>query len=206
MSGQRAQVVLDFWFGPLPLTPERLAQRMQLWFGGDEHNDIRALRDEDAARRFMPLIRSAAAGELSAWQSSPRRQLALVLLLDALPQQALRHTAGAYAGHAQALQITLSGLRQGADATLRPLERLFYYLPLQHAESPELQEESVAAFRRLPDEADDIERPAVEVALAAAQRQQAIIRQFGRFPDRNAALGRSSTADELAFLSESGSR
>lgn len=206
MSGQRAQQVLDFWFGPLPLTSERLAARMQLWFGGDAHGEIRTLRDEDAARRFLPLIEAALDGQLSAWQSSPRRQLALVLLLNSLPQQALRNTAAAYAGHAQALQITLAGLQQGADATLRPLERLFYYLPLQHAESAELQEESVAAFRRLPDEADDIERPAVEVALAVAQRQQAIIRQFGRFPERNAALGRSSTAEELAFLRESGNR
>ena len=109
MSGQRAQAVLDFWFGPLPLTPERLAHRMQLWFGGDEHHEVRALRDEDAARRFLPLIRSAADGSLAAWQSSPRRQLALVLLLDALPQQALRHSAEAY--------VSRTSLADHADRT-----------------------------------------------------------------------------------------
>ena len=145
----RAQEVLDFWFGPDPLSPPHFADRLHLWFGGDDPPDLIAERDALVTSRFRPLMDEAAAGGLDHWAGSPRRLLALVLLLDQFPRHVYRGRARAYAQDPRALAFTLHALTTGADATLTLAERLFLYLPLQHAESASIQEESIAAYRRL---------------------------------------------------------
>jgi uncharacterized protein (DUF924 family) len=139
---------------------------------------------------------------LDGWSGSPRRQLALILLLDSFPRHIWRGTARAFAQDAKSLALTLQGLQQGADATLTVLERLFYYLPLTRSESAAIQDEALAAFRRLPDEAPEGCRRALEWALAEAQSQAALIARFGRFPQLNLLLGRRSTGVEQAYLRE----
>lgn len=202
MSAARAQDVLDFWFGDDPGSAAALPQRLRLWFGAGDPPEVLAVRDEDLATRFLSLTESAARGDLDSWCGSPRRQLALILLLDTLPRHIWRGTAKAIAQDDKALALTLQGLQQGADATLTVLERWFYYLPLTRSESAAVQEEAVAAFRRLADESSDTCRPAVLDALQDAIARAQLIQRFGRFPQRNALLGRRSTGVEQQWLRE----
>jgi len=200
VSERRAQDVLDFWFGADPMAPDQLSQRMRLWFGGDDSPEIRALRDENVTARFGALAQSAAAGHLDAWVSSPHRLLALVLLLDQFPRSIHRGTAAAFAQDERALELVMAGLQTGADATLTPIQRVFFYMPMQHSESPDIQEESVAAFRRLALEAPLEHRSLFQNCLKFAQLHQRIVARFGRFPHRNAVLGRQDSPAEEAFL------
>ena len=159
----RAQEVLDFWFGPDPLSPAHFAARLHLWFGGDDPPELIAERDAQITARFRPWMDEAAAGALDHWAGSPHRLLALVLMLDQFPRHVYRGRARAYAQDSRALAFTLHALTTGADATLSLAERLFLYLPLQHAESAAMQEESIAAYRRLLADAPRSEQEAVRV-------------------------------------------
>jgi len=206
VSERRAQDVLQYWFGANPTAPDQIGTRLRLWFGGDEPPEIRDLRDESIAARFGTLIQHAAAGELDAWAGSPQRLLALILLLDQFPRNVYRGTAQAFGQDAKALELVRHGLQRGADATLRPIQRVFFYLPLEHAESADSQDESVAAFRCLLEEAPEEEKALFQRCLQSALAHQDIVARFGRFPHRNAALGRTSTEAELAFLNTEGVR
>ena len=101
------------------------------------------------ARRLEPLLERAARGEFASWAASPKRRLALILLFDQVPRNAYRGTAAAFAFDREALALTVEGMQLAADAALDPVERLFFYLPLEHAESLEAQDAAVAAFERL---------------------------------------------------------
>jgi uncharacterized protein (DUF924 family) len=196
----RASELRRFWFGGLPLTAARLDERMRFWFGREEPEEMRRQRDEELRTRFEPLVAEAAAGRLASWGGSPRRRLALILLLDQFPRNLYRGSPRAFATDAEALALALSGIQSGADAALGPAERLFFYMPLQHAESAEAQEESVAAYRRLLAESPEMLRPAFAAALGFAEGHRDIVRRFGRFPHRNRILGRPSTPEERAYL------
>ena len=130
MSERRAQEVLDYWFGTDPLAPSHFNSRLQLWFGAQGPADIRDAQDAELAQRFTPLMEAAALGELDRWAGSPRRLLALILLLDQFPRQVCRGRALAYSRDRQAMAFALDGIATGADAALAPVERLFFYLPL----------------------------------------------------------------------------
>jgi len=200
-SQPRAQEVLDFWFGREdPLSPKQFAARVHLWFGGDDPPEVVAERDATIAQRFRPYIDEAAAGALDHWAGSPNRLLALVLLLDQFPRHVFRGRARAYAQDHRAMTFTLHGLATGADAALTLAQRLFLYLPLQHAESAAMQEESIAAYRRLLADAPAQHRELFGSVLQFAEQHREIIQRFGRFPHRNAALSRRSTPEELEFL------
>ena len=196
-----AAEVRRFWFGRLPLKPEGVAERLALWFG-DAEEEQRA--DELIRSRFGALVARAAAGELAAWADSPRRRLSLILLLDQFPRHVYRGTERAFATDGQALALTVSGMQSAADAALTPVERIFFYMPLQHAEVSDAQEESVAAYRRLRNEAPAELRSMFASSLAAAEEHRAILARFGRFPHRNRALGRASTAEEAEYLGQRG--
>jgi uncharacterized protein (DUF924 family) len=157
--------------------------------------------DELVRERFGELTREAAAGKLSAWESGPRRRLALILLLDQFSRHIFRGTARAFAQDAKALTLTLSGMQFGADATLDPVERIFFYMPLMHAEDLDVQEEGVSAFRRLRAEAPTGLLGVVDASLAAAIEHRDLIARFGRFPHRNHSLGRENTPEEIQWLS-----
>jgi uncharacterized protein (DUF924 family) len=109
-----------------------------------------------------------------------------------------------FSGDERALALALSGMNSGADAALDPVERMFFYMPLQHSEAREVQDESVAAYRRLVMEAPEALRPTFESALSYAQRHRAVVDRFGRFPHRNRILGRPSTPEEMTYLAEGG--
>jgi uncharacterized protein (DUF924 family) len=197
---RRAHEVLEFWFGQRPYTFQHVQQRARLWFGDPGHPELLPQTDETVTQRFGALAADAAAGRLSAWESSPRRRLALILLLDQLPRNIHRGTPEAFAQDRAALALTVSGMQLGAEAALDPVERVFFYLPLEHAESLEIQEESVAAFQRLVAEAPAEPKPFFDAILRPAQEPRSWIERFGRFPLRNAALGRTSTREELQWL------
>jgi uncharacterized protein (DUF924 family) len=198
-----ARKVRDFWFGKIPLSPEQLPRRMKLWFG-DVAEDTKRQVDEALRARFTPLVERALAGELAQWADGPRRRLSLILLLEQFPRNIYRGTARAFAGDEQALPLALTGMQSVADAALNVVERVFFYMPLQHAESLEVQEESVAAYKRLLGDAPADVRGVFEECALYAERHRDVIRRFGRFPHRNAVLGRAATAEESAWLAAGG--
>jgi uncharacterized protein (DUF924 family) len=198
-----ARSVRDFWFGPRPLSAEELKGRIRFWFG-DGSSQLRHRRDEHMRACFGALLERAASGQLAAWADGPRRRLSLILLLDQFPRNMFRGSARAFAYDAQALGLTLSGMQSAADAALDVVERIFFYMPLQHSESREAQDESVAAYRRLHSEAPEELRGTFASALRSAENHRAIIEQFGRFPYRNPVLGRASTAKESDWLRKGG--
>ena len=194
-----ARKVRDFWFGKTPLSPEQLPRRMKLWFG-DVAEDTRRQVDDALRLRFAPLVERALEGALAQWADGPRRRLSLILLLDQFPRNIYRDTPKAFAGDEQALQLSLTGMQSVADAALNAVERIFFYMPLQHAESLEVQEESVAAYRRLLGEAPAEVREVFQGCVTYAEQHRDVIRRFGRFPERNAALGRATTPEEQEWL------
>ena len=198
-----ARSVRHFWFGELPMSAQRLKRRIRFWFG-DETSELRQRRDAEIFRRFGGLLERAASGQLEAWADGPRRRLSLIILLDQFPRTMFRGSARAFAYDSQALALTLSGMQSAADAALDVAERIFFYMPLQHAESREVQDESVAAFRRLASEAPEELGVPFAAALRSAENHRAIIEQFGRFPHRNRALGRVSTPEEELWLESGG--
>ena len=194
-----ARAVREYWLGAEPLTAEALDRRMGFWFGheGERH-------DAQIRERFGALLARAAAGELRAWADGPRRRLSLILLLDQFPRHMFRGTARAFEHDEQALTLALTGMQSGADGALDLAERLFFYMPLQHAENRDAQDESVAAFRRLLGEVPPELRAAFARNLGSAEKHRSIIERFGRFPHRNALLGRASTPEEEQWLKEVG--
>ena len=199
-----AQNVLFFWFGPRPYTAARIQQHARLWFGEPDAPELTPQTDDLIRERYADLTLTAERGELSTWESSPRRRLALILLLDQFPRNIYRGSARAFAQDLQALSLAVSGMQFGADATLDPVERLFFYMPLMHAESLDVQDESLAAFRRLLDEAPAELRRIFDSNLKYAVAHRDVITRFGRFPHRNQALGRESTPEELEWLATDG--
>lgn len=192
-----ARAVRDYWFGARTLTPEALEQRMEFWFGPEGKR-----QDEEIRSRFGATLERAAAGKLDSWADGPRGLLSLVILLDQFPRNMFRGTARAFAYDAAALALTLSGMQSAADGALDFAERLFFYMPLQHAESLDAQDESVAAFRRLLAEVPAELHAIFADALHFAEKHRAVIERFGRFPHRNVLLGRPGTPAEAAWLAE----
>ncbi|MBV8574013.1 MAG: DUF924 domain-containing protein [Acetobacteraceae bacterium] len=180
--------VLAFWFADGP------ARYRDAWF------DATPEFDAGCAARFGNALRDARSGALDHWAEEPRGALALVVLLDQLSRNIHRGTPDAYAADPQALAVARAALARGFDVGLAPVERLFLYLPFEHAESLAEQEESVRLFEGLRGTYDG-----AESAIDAAHWHHEVIRRFGRFPHRNAVLGRASTPEEQAFIAEAGS-
>jgi uncharacterized protein (DUF924 family) len=201
-SARSAQDVLRFWFGTRPYSAGSLQQHQRLWFGDAAAPELTPQADELIRERFGALMLAAERGELDGWESSPRRRLALILLLGQFARSAWRGTARAFVREHAALALTVSGMQFGADAPLDPFERLFFYRPLMYAEALEVQEESVAAARRLLEEAPESLRAPFERTLQQAMLHRDIIARFGRFPQRNALLGRDSGSDEREWLAD----
>ena len=190
--------LLTFWFGPRPKKAADLAARMGVWFGNN------ADFDRELVERFVDLAHAAAAGELDEWAFEPRRRLALILALDQLPRNIHRGDALAFAHDNKALALTLDGLSSGMDRKLANLERLFFYMPLQHSEDVEIQATAVAVYEQLMLDADKLEKDALATAFDFAQQHRDLVQRFGRFPHRNAMLGREATPAETEFLASGG--
>jgi|KBSSwiStaDraftv2_1062776.scaffolds.fasta_scaffold21290_3 uncharacterized protein (DUF924 family) len=207
--------VREFWFGKsltgsLPGQGEiasralALNRRASLWF--EPNPQLMGQQDELVRAQFQGLVERGGRGELASWADSPRRRLSLIILLDQFPRHIYRGTAKAFAYDPEALALTLSGMQSAADGALNIIERLFFYMPLQHAESTEVQDESVSAYRRLVAESPAEMRSTFESSLQSAEEHRALIRQFGRFPHRNRLLGRDTTPEEDAYLKKAGDR
>ncbi|OLU34202.1 hypothetical protein BVH03_03280 [Pseudomonas sp. PA15(2017)] len=194
------QPLLDWWFGLAGAAAQSAAEKHKLWFGKRDEQDA------EAGKRFGVLVEQALAGELQGWSADPRGWLAHVLLLDQLPRMIHRDTPLAFAGDASARELVEEGITLGWDRALSPLHRVFIYLVLEHAENPLQQARAVQLFGELAEGAGDVERELFAGFLDYAVRHQQVIQRFGRFPHRNEILGRVSTADELRFLAEPGSR
>jgi uncharacterized protein (DUF924 family) len=180
--------ILAFWFGEIP------GNERPEWFRKDDSFDAR-IRE-----RFGPAVEAALDGAYGDWDLTARGSLARVLLLDQFTRNAFRDTPRAFAGDPQALATAQNAIARGLDGELLPLERWFLYMPFQHSEDRSVQKQSIEVFSRL----------AAETGLAPpldwARRHAAIIERFGRFPHRNAILGRVPTPEEEAFLRTPGSR
>ena len=190
--GNEASTIIDFWFGAPGSAEHGTARRV--WFAKD------AAFDAEIRERFGALVEQALRGELDDWGDDARSALAQVLLLDQFTRNAFRDTPRAFAGDPRALAAAtrMVGLRH--DEQLPTFMRGFVYLPYEHAEGLAMQDEAIRLLTRLA--AAD---PAQQSMLDYAHRHRAIIARFGRFPHRNAILGRRSTAEELAFLKQPGS-
>ncbi|WP_051390761.1 DUF924 family protein [Paraburkholderia mimosarum] len=188
--GPRA--VLDFWFGA-PGT-EAFGRERKMWFRK------RAVFDAQLRERFGALVDAAHAGELDAWCATPEGALALVIVLDQFSRNCHRGTPRAFVADEKALAIARAMVASGADLRLPTLQHsAFAYLPFEHAESIEAQRESLRLFGELAKDPEG--RGYYDYAVQHAK----VIERFGRFPHRNAQLGRASTDEETAFLRERGS-
>jgi uncharacterized protein (DUF924 family) len=188
---------------PPPADRARIAALLDFWFGaaGDvAHDRPRAVwfRREpgfDAAcRAFLAEYGEAAAGRHDHWLGWRDAALALVLLLDQLPRNLFRASPQAYATDAAARHAAAIAVARGFDVALPPVRRRFVYMPFMHSENLADQQRSLALFETMQDDPDNAD------SLAAARRHRGIIARFGRFPHRNAILGRTTTPDEAAFL------
>lgn len=186
-SDTRSREVLDFWFGVPAAAP-----RME-WFRKDEAFDA------EIRRRFGALHAAAAVGELDAWRASAEPMLALVIVLDQFSRNLFRGDARAFAQDAYALDCAKQAVARHDDLALLPVQRQFLYLPFEHSEDLGDQERGVELMLAL----DAFEETRGISSWAVKHRD--IVARFGRFPHRNAALGRASTAEELEFLKQPGS-
>lgn len=188
-----AQDVLDFWF--LPPSHEGYGKPRMEWFRKDDAFDA-AIRG-----RFGGAIAQAVAGGLREWDAQgPEGTLARILVLDQFTRNSARGTPGAFAGDALALAAARGLVDSGKDRLLTPIQRWFAYLPFEHAEDAAMQEISVRLFESLAREHEGFGE-----ALDYAHRHRGVIARFGRYPHRNAILGRASTPDEIAYLEQPGS-
>jgi uncharacterized protein (DUF924 family) len=194
MDTQQARdAVLDFWFLP-PSDPAHGTTRT-VWFKKD------AAFDATIGERFGDLVEHAVAGGLKDWDASgPRGVLARILVLDQFTRNTGRDTPAAFAGDALALAAARELVDSGAHLALAPNERWFAYMPFEHAEDAQMQETSVQLFTALAEA-----HPGFEGVLDYAHRHRGVIARFGRFPHRNAILGRASTPEEEAYLAQPGS-
>ena len=195
----KKEELLQFWFGDDPDDAAVAAAKAELWWGH------RPETDELLQASFGAAASAAAADLLDHWAGSPRGRLALILLLDQLPRAIRRGTPEAFAQDAKARKVAEQGLESAADRLLRPIERLFVYLPFEHSEEMADQDRSVRLFRDLAASVPEVHRETFAGFVEYAVRHREVVARFGRFPHRNAILGRDSTAEEKAFLEQPGS-
>ena len=179
----RAAAIIDFWFGPAPAVsrPE--------WFKAD------ATFDQKIVSEFGDDYAQARAGECDSWQRTAPGALALVVVLDQFPRNMFRGSARAFESDAPARVVADMAIAAGFDRAVSPTQRIFFYLPFEHAEDVEMQDRSLRLITALAQEG-------FPRFADYAERHAAIIRRFGRFPHRNALLGRHSTPEEQAYLKE----
>ena len=190
--------ILDFWFGDSIDSLNAVASRKQLWFVKSD------AFDRSIAARFGSLPDRALRGEFDGWSREPRSALALVLVLDQFPRNLYRGSSRSFEFDSKACEIALRAIEAGIGQKLHPLEASFLYLPLEHSEDLLLQDRSVELFEELVSRAPADLRPMFGEFVAYAARHREVIRQFGRFPHRNAVLRRGSTREEVVYLEAGG--
>lgn len=190
----RIEAILSFWFKEKELSAPQIDRRMDVWFGSD------AVFDLEVKKEFADDVARASAGQLDHWAHQPRGRLALILLLDQFRRNIFRNTAEAFAKDKAALKLCVEGARDKKDQGLTPIQKAFFYMPLQHAESKKVQEKATQIFNRLAGAVSPTYRETFETMATFAELHRDIIDQFGRFPHRNSILGRENTPEEEAYL------
>lgn len=197
MGKQRVEEILTFWFGKVDENVFPSENRTHIWFDDDSSvdNDIRS--------QFSRDLEKATLGEYSKWENNARSSLALIILFDQFTRHIYRDTPLAYAQDHRALDLCLKGIERQFDHTITLIERAFFYFPLMHSENIEIQATSIRAYKILVDLSFSEAKGIFENFLEQALRNLDIIKRFNRFPDRNAALGRTSTKQEIEFCNSS---
>ena len=191
--------LLEFWIGHAADDPEAVSRQNRLWFRKSFDTD------REVAERFLPTLSALASGLAYDWAvASPRGRLAAIIALDQFPRNIFRDTPAAFELDPMAYDLAMHGLLLAEDLDLKPIERQFFYLPLEHSELERDQSLCVEAFKAAVKAAPEPFKPFMEDALRYAEAHQAVINQFGRFPHRNKILGRTNTAEEAAYLATHG--
>lgn len=190
----RAHELLEFWFGRPGSADLPTSDRTNLWFGDNE------IVKQKILSQFSPEFTEATNGGLIEWQQTPRGRLALIILLDQFPRYVHRRTSQAFAFDETAQRLCADGLREKMDQSLTLIERVFFYMPLVHSEDSTNQEQSIRLYQDLVSLSMSETTQIYQLFLAYAYAHFRVIKEFGRFPQRNKILGRTSTEAELAFL------
>ena len=192
----RIDAIIAFWFRDQELSAPQIDNRMDIWFGSDP------AFDHEIKEEFAADVEKASEGKLDHWADEPRGRLALILLLDQFRRNIYRDTPEAFEKDTVALKLCVEGAMQKKDTGLTPVQRAFFYMPLQHAESRKVQAKSVELFARLADAVSPTYQETFLTMAQFAELHRDIIDRFGRFPHRNKLLGRENTPDEEAFLAD----
>lgn len=194
MTDERVHKLLSFWFGDLGHADLPTSDRTNLWFGENEK------LKEDLLRSFVDEYKLAIEGNLKDWEGTPRGRLALIILLDQFSRCLHRNSPGAFVYDKTAQELCAEGLRENMDHSLTLIERVFFYMPLVHAEDVQSQEQSIRLFQNLVSLSMTETTQVYQLFLAYAYAHFRVVKEFGRFPQRNAILGRESSDAEVAFL------
>jgi uncharacterized protein (DUF924 family) len=192
---ERIEAVLRFWFKEHELSAPQIDGRMDVWFGED------SVFDEQIVREFSADVERACSGELDDWADHPRGRLALIILIDQFRRNIYRNQPEAFAHDNLALKLCVEGAMEKKDRGLSPIERVFFYMPLQHAESRKVQQKSREIFSKLADAVSPTFRETFETVAQFAELHADIVDQYGRFPHRNGILNRPNTPEEEEYLS-----
>jgi uncharacterized protein (DUF924 family) len=191
--------ILHYWFGELSSPETFFQEREALWWGKDRGTDYFILQT------FEPSLTAARLGKLESWRGEARSSLALILLMDQMSRSMYRGLDCAFENDLNCQILCLEGEEAGLDQELFPIERVFFYMPLMHAEDLEVQEKGVKLFSQLAENGPVALRSPLEQSRDFAVRHRDVIARFGRFPHRNKVLGRRSTTEEAEFLRQPGS-
>ena len=190
----RIDAILSFWFKEQELSGPQIDRRMDIWFSADP------VLDHEIEKEFADDVAAACDGGLDHWAADPRGRLALILLIDQFRRNIYRDTAEAFSMDKLALKLCVEGAMEKKDVGLMPLQRVFFYMPLQHAESKKVQEKSVELYNRLAEAVSPTYRETLLTVAQFAELHKDIIDQFGRFPHRNKLLNRENTPEEDEYL------
>ncbi|HXF29527.1 MAG TPA: DUF924 family protein [Chlamydiales bacterium] len=192
----RALEVLEYWFGSIKSPEDYPEAKAKIWFTRDDKID------NEIRNKFERLLLAASNGTLNSWKNTPRERLALIILLDQFPRNIYRNDPRAFSFDSQAQWLTLEGIGRKDDLQLLPVERVFFYLPFEHAENLPLQRLSVQKFKEIRNQAPDCVKEKYDSYFDYALKHYVMIEKFGRFPYRNEVLGRKSTPNEIQFLKD----
>jgi uncharacterized protein (DUF924 family) len=190
----RIDAVLAFWFREPDLTAPQIDGRMDTWFGADP------VFDEEIAAEFGGEVDEASNGNLDHWAHQSNGRLALIILLDQFRRNIYRNKADAFAMDKAALKLCVEGAMEKKDQELTPIQKAFFYMPLQHAESRKVQVKSRQIYDKLAEGVSTTYKRTFETIAQFADLHADIVEQYGRFPHRNAVLNRRNTTEEDEYL------
>ncbi len=190
----RIEAILSFWFKEQELSAPQIDRRMDIWFSEDPVLDL------EIEKEFANEVEAASDGKLNHWAVDPHGRLALIILIDQFRRNIYRNSAAAFSKDKLALRLCVEGAMEKKDRDLTPIQRVFFYMPLQHSESPKVQAKSVELYDRLAETVSLTDRETFLTVAQFAELHKDIVDQFGRFPHRNKLLNRENTAEEAEYL------